>query len=84
MAEVVMIQKDFLDNLRNTLRNIERQHKDLLMTSDLINESDAAHLLDIEKETLQKNVSTGKIPANYYTTGLHGKRFYFKSKLLGL
>ena len=50
----------------------------------MINEGEAAKLLEVKRNTLQTYVAKGDIPANFYTIGVKGKRFYDRDLLTGL
>jgi hypothetical protein len=54
------------------------------LMDDLITEDEAAELLKIGINAFRNMIYSKKIPADYYTKAITGKRFFFKSKLLGL
>lgn len=49
-----------------------------------INESEAAQLLGITRQTLSNYLYNGRIPMDFYTTGVGGNKFFDKTKLMGL
>lgn len=51
---------------------------------EYINESEACELLGISRRTLYNYCYNGKIPMDYYTTGVGGNKFFDKKKLMGL
>ena len=50
---------------------------------DLVSETEAAEILNITRKSLQNMVYCGRIPATHYVKAITGKRFYYKSKLIG-
>lgn len=64
------------------LRKIERMLEQVIKPEQ-INEEEASRLLGVSKKTIMNYVISGKIPADYYTVGIGGNRFYFKDKLMG-
>lgn len=55
----------------------------LAVTEDLITEDQAAELLGVKVKTIRTYVFEGRIEPGMYTIGALGKRFYYKSKLMG-
>lgn len=51
---------------------------------EYVNESEACELLGITRRTLYNYIYNGKIPVDYYTTGVGGNKFFDKKKLMGL
>jgi hypothetical protein len=52
--------------------------------TEYVNEGEACELLGITRRTLYNYVYSGKIPVDYYTTGVGGNKFFDKKKLMGL
>lgn len=51
---------------------------------EYVNESEACELLGITRRTLYNYCYNGKVPMDYYTTGVGGNKFFDKKKLMGL
>jgi len=49
-----------------------------------VNEAEACELLGITRRTLYNYCYNGKVPMDYYTTGVGGNKFFDKKKLMGL
>lgn len=79
MQPVIEIPKSEFFKLK---RNIERiaQAAEL---SDMITEKEAAQLLSISVKRIQNLVCENKMDG-LFTVGFGGKRFYSKSKIIGL
>lgn len=61
------------------------QIKEALTIRNMINEREAAELLNIKKETMRTKFTRGEIPEDCYTISpVNGERFYFKDKIIGL
>lgn len=63
------------------------QFKDFKKNLDIdlmINEREACELLNITKRTLCNYISSGRIPADYYSVGVGSNKFFDKKKLMGL
>lgn len=61
--------------------NIEKS----LAVTNMINEREAAELLNIKTETLRVKFNQNQIPEDCYTISpVNGERFYFKDKIIGL
>lgn len=52
--------------------------------NEYVNESEACELLGISRRTLYNYIYNGRIPVDYYTTGVGGNKFFDKKKLMGL
>jgi hypothetical protein len=50
---------------------------------EMISETEAAMLLGVSVKTIKNYVYAGKITTDMYTSGISGKRFYHKEKLMG-
>lgn len=59
------------------LRNIE-------MTKAVLTDKEVCELLDISLKTLYNKVSNGKMVGLYSISPINGKRFWYKTKVLGL
>lgn len=61
------------------------QIKEALTIRNMINEREAAELLNIRPGTLRIKFNQNKIPEDCYTISpVNGERFYFKDKIIGL
>ncbi|SDZ81542.1 hypothetical protein SAMN05192529_10296 [Arachidicoccus rhizosphaerae] len=60
-----------------------REMKALLEAKDMISEKEAADLLGMKLSSLRSRVSEKKFEG-FYIVGAHKKKFFYKSKLLGL
>lgn len=49
-----------------------------------ISEKEARELLNVKQSTFANYLLSGRIPSDTYTIGVGGKRFFDKSKLIGL
>lgn len=59
--------------------------KEALLVRNMINEREAAELLNIKHDTIRRKFIKGEIPEDCYTISpVNGERFYFKDRLLGL
>lgn len=59
--------------------------KQALVIRNMINEREAAELLNIKIETLRIKFSRNQIPEDCYTISpVNGERFYHKDRILGL
>lgn len=83
-SENMIVPKSMIENILKRLNSIDNRSKNESLVNDLIPEGEAARLLEIERETLQKKVRDGYIKPDFYVVGLGGKRFFFKSKLVGI
>lgn len=80
MAEVRIPTTQF----NKMIRTIERLEK-AMEVQDLISEDEASKLLGFSTtRTIQKKVCEGVITNDMYSKAPTGKRFYYKSKILGL
>ena len=68
----------------NQLKKVLHKLHEVATETEYINEGEAAALLEISKKTLWNYCYNGKIPMDYYTTGVGGQRFFDKKKLMGL
>jgi predicted transcriptional regulator len=75
-------KRDF-NKLMAKLATIEQAINQRAVVDDLISEEEAAKLLNRSVSTLQTKVYKGLISTDAYTIGQGGKRFYYKSKLIG-
>jgi hypothetical protein len=80
MDEVFVIPKAKLQEIMQSLERVEKRFS----SNDLISEKEAAILLDVTEKTVQNYVSDGTIPTSAYSVGIKNKRFYYKSRLMGL
>lgn len=66
------------------IRKILHRLNEELDQVEYVNEAEACELLGITRRTLYNYVYNGKIPMDYYTTGIGGNKFFDKKKLMGL
>lgn len=60
-----------------------REMKSLLASKDMISEKEAADLMGMKLSSLRSRISEKKFEG-FYIVGAHKKKFFYKSKLLGL
>lgn len=59
--------------------------KEALTIRNMINEREAAELLNIKKDTIRRKFIKGEIPEDCYTISpVNGERFYHRDKIIGL
>lgn len=78
--ENVILPKSEWNQIKKILNKLDKAIDEV----EWVNEGEAAALLEISKRTLWNYCYNGKIPMDYYTTGIGGQRFFDKKKLMGL
>lgn len=66
------------------IKRILQKLNDEIEAAEYVNEAEACELLGITRRSLYNYVYNGKIPMDYYTTGIGGNKFFDKKKLMGL
>lgn len=66
------------------IKKILQKLNDEMEAAEYVNEAEACELLGITRRSLYNYVYNGKIPMDYYTTGIGGNKFFDKKKLMGL
>lgn len=78
--ETVTLPNAEWQQLKKLLRSIESE----ITKPEYVNEAEACELLGITRRSLYNYCYNGKIPMDYYTTGIGGNKFFDKKKLMGL
>mgnify|MGYP001564616418 FL=1 len=79
------ISKREYNKLITELAIIKQATNQAALIEDLVNEKDAARLLECSVKTLQNHVYRGSLVIDvHYTQGIAGKRFYKKTALMGI
>lgn len=78
--ETVALPRNEWQQIKRILNKLDQAASEV----EYINESEACQLLGISRRTLYNYVYNGKIPMDYYTTGVGGNKFFDKKKLMGL
>jgi hypothetical protein len=78
--ETITIPKNEWQQIRKILTRLNQE----VEAAEYVNESEACQLLGISRRTLYNYTYNGKIPMDYYTTGVGGNKFFDKKKLMGL
>lgn len=80
--ETVTLPTKLIRKFESALLNIEEQK------IEWVDADEARKILgrgkEIKKTTFSNYVSNGRVPASFYKTGVNGKRWFNKQKLMGL
>jgi len=78
--ETITLPKNEWQQIKKILEKLDEVASEI----EYVNESEACEMLGITRRTLYNYCYNGKIPADYYTTGIGGNKFFDKRKLMGL
>lgn len=67
-----------------TAKHREEILKDLELSKSVLTDKEVCEMLDISLKTLYNKVSNGKMAGLYSISPINGKRFWYKTKVLGL
>ncbi len=78
--DTITLPKTEWQQIKRILQKLDQATSEI----EYIGEAEACELLGITRRTLYNYVYSGKIPVDYYTTGIGGNKFFDKKKLMGL
>lgn len=78
--ETITLPRSEWNQIKKVLHRLDQATSEI----EYVNEAEACELLGITRRTLYNYCYSGKIPMDYYTTGIGGNKFFDKKKLMGL